>query len=306
MDIRRLRVLRELADRGSVTAVAAALGYTPSAVSQQLKVLSREAGIALTVPDGRGLRLTETGAAVVAGTEDVLAALARLDETVAGLREQPLGTVRLVLFPSAARLLLPGLLRRAAAHDGLVLSCRDLDLRPDEVPAAAAEADVVVTHHDERHDPFGGGRLRRRPLLREPLDVVLPPGHPLADRPELHLTDLVDEDWISVEVGWPVDDVLTSLALISGTTPRIVQRINDFSVTEELVADGHGIALLPRYSTDHRAGTRLALRPLAGVRAARLVHAVARAEAAQRPAVRLVLDDLVAEADAVRIRATAR
>ncbi|MEU6699490.1 LysR family transcriptional regulator [Pseudonocardia sp. NPDC046786] len=303
MDVRRLRILRELADRGSVTAVAAALNYTPSAVSQQLKVLSREAGIALTVPDGRGLRLTEAGTAVVAGTEDVLAALGRLDETLAGLRERPLGTVRVVLFPSAARLLLPGLLRRAAAHEGLSLSCRDLDLRPEEVPAAAAGVDVVVTHHDERLDPFTGGRLRVRPLLREPLDVALPTRHPLAARAEVGLDDLVDEGWIGVGVGWPVDDVLRSVGLVTGTTPQVVQRINDFSVTEELVADGHGVALLPRYSTDHRDGTRLALRPLAGVRAARLVHAVARADAVERPAVRLVLDELAAEADAVRARA---
>ncbi|GAA1402862.1 LysR family transcriptional regulator [Pseudonocardia kongjuensis] len=303
MDVRRLRILRELADRGSVTAVAAALNYTPSAVSQQLKVLSREAGIALTVPDGRGLRLTEAGTAVVAGAEDVLAALGRLDETLAGLRERPLGTVRVVLFPSAARLLLPGLLRRAAAHEGLSLSCRDLDLRPEEVPAAAAGVDVVVTHHDERLDPFTGGRLRVRPLLREPLDVALPIRHPLAARAEVGLDDLVDEGWIGVGVGWPVDDVLRSVGLVTGTTPQVVQRINDFSVTEELVADGHGVALLPRYSTDHRDGTRLALRPLAGVRAARLVHAVARADAVERPAVRLVLDELAAEADAVRARA---
>lgn len=305
MDVRRLRILRELADRGSVTAVAAALNYTPSAVSQQLKVLSREAGIALTVPDGRGLRLTEAGSAVVAGTGDVLAALGRLDETVAGLRDRPLGTVRLVLFPSAARLLLPGLLHRATVHDGLVLSCRDLDLRPDEIPVAAAEADVVVSHHDERVDPFDGGRLQVHPLLREPLDVALPPGHPLSTRSAVDLTDLADEDWISVAAGWPIDDVLSSLALVTGTTPRIVQRINDFSVTEELVARGHGVALLPRYSTDDRGGTRLALRPLAGVRAARLVRAVCRPEAAQRPAVQVVLDELAAEADTVRSGAAA-
>ncbi|MEQ3553605.1 LysR substrate-binding domain-containing protein [Pseudonocardia nematodicida] len=300
MDVHRLRLLRELAVRGSVTAVAQASNLTPSAVSQQLKVLAREAGIALTVPDGRGLRLTEAGAAVVAGADEVLTALGRLDETVAGLRDHPLGTVRVALFPSAARLLLPGLLRRTADRDGLVLRCRDLDLRPDEVPAAAADADVVVTHHDERLDPFSGGRLRVRSLLREPLDVALPPGHPLAARSAVELTDLVDEDWISVEVGWPVDDVLRSLGLVSGTAPRIVQRINDFSVTEELVADGHGVALLPRFSTDDRGGTRLALRPLAGVRAARLVRAVCRPDAATRPVVRLVLDELAAEADAVR------
>ncbi|MFP5021330.1 LysR family transcriptional regulator [Pseudonocardia phyllosphaerae] len=302
MDVRRLRILRELADRGSVTAVAEALSFTPSAVSQQLKTLSREAGIALTVPDGRGLRLTEAGAAVVAGAEDVLTALGRLDETVAGLRGRPEGTVRVVLFPSAARLLLPGLLRRGAGHDGLHLACRDDDLRPDEVPAAAADADVVVTHHDERLDPFTGGRLHVRPLLREPLDVALPPGHPLAARADVHLTDLVDEAWIGVGVGWPVDDVLRSLGLVTGTTPRIAQRINDFAVTEELVASGYGVALLPRYSTDHRNDARIALRPLAGVKAARLVRAVTRPDVAERPAVRLVLDLLADEADAVRTR----
>lgn len=300
MDVRRLRILRELADRGSVTAVATALNFTPSAVSQQLKALSREAGLPLTTPDGRGLRLTEAGTAVVAGTEDVLAALSRLDETVTGLRERPEGTVRVVLFPSAARLLLPGLLRRAAAHDGLRLACRDLDLRPDEVPAAAADFDIVVTHHDERVDPFSEGRLQVLPLLREPLDVALPPRHPLASRGAVQLTELADEAWIGVGVGWPVDDVLRSLALVTGTTPRVAQRINDFSVTEELVAAGHGIALLPRWSTDHRDGARLALRPLAGVRAARTVRAVHRPDAAARPAVALVLDALGAEAEAVR------
>ncbi|GAA4979146.1 LysR family transcriptional regulator [Pseudonocardia tropica] len=299
MDVRRLRILRELADRGSVTAVAAALNFTPSAVSQQLKALSREAGLELTAPDGRGLRLTAAGRAVVDGAQEVLDALGRLEETAAGLREEPLGTVRVVFFPSAARLLLPGLLHRAAAHPGLALSCRDLDLRPEEVPAAAADADVVVTHHDERLDPLRTGRLTVHPLLREPLDVALPPDHPLAHRAEVHLSDLVGADWISVAVGWPVDDVLNSLALVTGTVPRVVQRINDFSVTEELVAHGHGVALLPRYSTDHRDGTRLALRPLAGVRAARLVRAVTRG-AVTRPAVRRVLDELAGEAAAVR------
>ena len=88
-----------------------------------------------------------------------------------------------------------------------------------------------------------------------------------------------------MDVGWPVDDVLRALAVQTGTSPRIVQRINDFSVTEELVAAGVGIALLPRYSTDDRGGRRLARRPVAGVRAARVVEAVLRTSTAQRPAV---------------------
>ena len=137
------------------------------------------------------------------------------------------------------------------------------------------------------------------PLLREPLDVVLPPGHPLARRRRLRLHELAGEPWISVDVGWPVDDVLRAIAVQTGTSPRIVQRINDFSVTEELVAAGVGIALLPRYSTDDRGGRRLARRPVAGVRAARVVEAVLRTSTAQRPAVRAVLDALRAEADAL-------
>jgi DNA-binding transcriptional LysR family regulator len=79
----------------------------------------------------------------------------------------------------------------------------------------------------------------------------------------------------------------------------VVQRINDFSVTEELVAAGRGIALLPRYSTDDRSGRRLLRRPLAGVRAARLVEVVLRSSVAARPAVQAVLESLRAEADAV-------
>ena len=137
----------------------------------------------------------------------------------------------------------------------------------------------------------------------EPLDVVLPPGHRLARRRRLRLDELADEPWISVDVGWPVDDVLRAVAVQAGTSPHIVQRINDFSVTEELVAAGIGIALLPRYSTDDRGGRRLARRPVAGVHTARVVEAVLRTSTAQRPAVRAVLDALRAEADAqVRAR----
>src|SRR5919197_2519238 len=112
MDVQRLRVLRELADRGSVTAVAAALSFTPSAISQQLKALAEEVGMPLTEPAGRGIRLTEAGRALAVEAEGVLAALARADAAVERLRTTPRGQVRLALFPSGARMLLPGVLAR--------------------------------------------------------------------------------------------------------------------------------------------------------------------------------------------------
>ncbi|OLT20733.1 LysR family transcriptional regulator [Pseudonocardia sp. CNS-139] len=301
MDVQRLRLLRELADRGSVTAVAAALSFTPSAVSQQLKALAQEVGLTLTEPAGRGLRLTAAGRALVAEAEAVLTALARADAAVERLRTTPGGPVRIALFPSGARMLLPGLLRRLAAVPEVRPVCRDVDLTPADVAALAADFDVVVSHRDETAPPPATDRWLVVPLLREPLDVVLPPGHPLAARPRLGLDELTGEPWISVEVGWPVDDVLRTLAVRTGHTPRVVQRINDFSVTAELVATGHGIALLPRYSTGDQ-GDRLARRPLAGVRAARLVEAVLRTSTAERPAVQTVLRALRAEADAITAR----
>jgi DNA-binding transcriptional LysR family regulator len=178
-------------------------------------------------------------------------------------------------------------------------------MTPADVPALAADFDVVVSHRDETAAAPPTTRWRVVPLLREPLDVALPPRHRLARRRRLRLEDLAGEDWISVAVGWPVDDVLRSLALATGATPRVVQRINDFAVTEELVAAGHGIALLPRYSTDARGGRRLVVRPLADVRAGRVVEAVLRTSTAERPAVVTVLDALRAEAAAVTARGPA-
>jgi DNA-binding transcriptional LysR family regulator len=298
MDVQRLRVLRELADRGSVTAVAAALRFTPSAISQQLRALSAEVGMPLTEPAGRGLRLTDAGRALVAEADAVLAAMARAETAVERLRSAPRGRVRLALFPSAARMLLAGVLHRLAAAPEVDLQCRDVDMTPADVPALTADFDVVVTHRDERAEP-PAARWHVVPLLREPLDVALPPRHRLARRRALRLDELADEAWISVDVGWPVDDVLRTLSVQTGARPRVVQRINDFTVTEELVAAGVGVALLPRYSTDDRGGRRLARRPLTGVRAARMVEAVLRTGTAERPAVRTVLDALRAEADRV-------
>lgn len=148
MDVRRLRLLRELADRGTVTAVAAALSYTPSAVSQQLRALQAEVGVQLTEPAGRGLRLTDAGRALAARADEVLAALDRAEAELDSYRSTPRGVVRLAIFPSGAFLLLPGLLRRMAAHPEVRLECRDVDMTPAEVPGLTADFDLVVTHRE--------------------------------------------------------------------------------------------------------------------------------------------------------------
>ncbi|MBN9746511.1 LysR family transcriptional regulator [Amycolatopsis sp. A1MSW2902] len=299
MDLGRLRTLREFADRGSVTAAARALHCTPSAISQQLRALQAEVGIALTEPAGRGLRLTDAGRALVARADDVLAALDRAEAELATYRSAPRGRVRIAIFQSAGLMLLPGLLRRIDQYENLDVDVRDVDMVPPQVPGLVADYDVVVAHRDEHAPEFDTERLDVVPLLREPLDVALPADHRLARRRRVELADLADERWISVDHGFPVDDVLRSLTVRTGVRPQIVQRINDFRITERLVAAGHGIALMPRYTMDTRRGSGLVGRPLAGIRAARLVEVVCRTGAVNRPAVATVIDELRAEVAAL-------
>jgi DNA-binding transcriptional LysR family regulator len=292
MDVDRLRLLRELAERGTVNAAAQAMSLTPSAVSQQLKILQREAGVALLEPDGRRLRLTDAGRALVHRADDVLAALDRAEAEMDAFRTAPRGTVRVAMFPSGAAMLLAGLITRAAAVGVEVLG-RDIDQPAANAATLLADFDVVVVHRDERDVTPWSPRLDARFLLREPLEVLLPQHHRLANRSRVPLRELAEEPWIGVEGGLVVDDVLRSLSAITGVSPRIVQRVNDFRVVEELVLAGVGIALLPRYALTVR---DLIRRPLGGVRAARRIEAVTRAGAISRPAVAAVVDILEAVA----------
>lgn len=292
MDAGRLRMLRELADHGTVAAVAQVLSMTPSAVSQQLKILQREAGVALIEPDGRRVRLTDAGQVLVGHADAVLAALDRARAEMDAYRSTPRGTVSVSFFPSGAAMLLAPLIIRAAEHGVQVLG-RDIDVPAARAPVQLADFDVVVVHRDERDASPWGPRFEATELLREPLDVVLPPGHHLADRDQVRLTDLAEERWIGVEGGLMVDDVLNSITILSGIRPRIIQRINDFRVVEELVHAGTGIALMPRYVRLARALVRL---PITDISVARRVEAVTRAGAVARPAVAVVLDQLGAVA----------
>ncbi|MBD0323913.1 MAG: LysR family transcriptional regulator [Aldersonia sp.] len=284
-DAHRLRVLRELADRGTVAATAAALSITPSAVSQQLKVLAHEAGVALFEPDGRRIRLTDAGHALVLRADEVLAALDRAAAEMAMYRGSAHGVVRVALFPSGAGLLLPGVFAELAGT-GVQVQASDEDLPPTAVSRLLADYDVVLTHRDDRTPLRPDPRLAVHTLMREPIDVIVGPGHPLAGQSTLSPTQLAEETWISVRGGFPVDDVLESIATVTGVQPRIAQRFNDFRVIERLVSAGYGVALMPRYAVVE---PRVVVLRLAGVRAGRVYELVTRPQAELRPAVATVL-----------------
>lgn len=290
MEVRHLRLLRELRDRGSVQAVAAATFRTPSAVSQQLRTAARELGVALAEPDGRGLRLTEAGRLLADGADEVEAAVARVQARLDAFRGRPSGEVRLVTFPSAAELLFPPLLA-ALATEPIAVSCTDLDVGEADFAGLARDADVVVAHSMTGAAPAGTAGLVATVVGREPVDIALPADHPLATQAGVRAADVVDQPWISVPAGYPFATVLTSIEQATERRATIVHRVLDNRVAEALVRSGQGVALLPRFTT--RVGDGLALRPLTDVPASRWVVALSRPDRAERAVVRRVVEVLV-------------
>ncbi|MCS5485880.1 LysR family transcriptional regulator [Curtobacterium flaccumfaciens pv. beticola] len=295
-DVQLLAVLRELAGRGSVTAVATATHRSPSAVSQQLRTLERQVGVPLVERVGRGVRLTEHGRVLARLADGVATAVAELDAAWQEHLGGTVGSVDLAVFPSAAELLLPGLLTRMRDHPAIDLVLVDVDVDEDAFGPLTADHDVVIGHRPDGAPPAGRERLETVPLLREPLDVALPLGHPLADRDRVRIDEVVGEPWIGVPEGYPIDRVLTAMAAATDTPPDVGFRTIHLPVIENLVAAGHGVALVPRYTSGTRAAGRFHLAELGAVRAGRRIEALVRPDRAVRPAVRTVLEALVAEA----------
>ncbi|GAB3607166.1 LysR family transcriptional regulator [Conyzicola nivalis] len=295
MDVRRLELLRELAERGSITAVAAATNRTSSAVSQQLKVLEREAGIPLTERRGRGIVLTGAGRMLAQTATDVAVALERADALWNDFKQAPSGDVTLTIFPTGGQMLLPGLLTAIRDVAGLTLDCSDQDPLLPDFADLTPDFDIVVADAPAILPSWRERGLAVVPLMTEPLDVALPEGHPLSEKKSLSPRDVIDETWIGVPAGFPFDRILRQIETANGSPARVMQRFVDNGIVESIVAAGHGIAILPRFTTrDHENG--LVTRPLTGVRAVRKISALMRPDRAERPSVRLVVEALRTEA----------
>lgn len=301
MDVRRLELLRELADRGSVTAVATATHRTPSAVSQQLKLLEREAGVALTERQGRGIVLTGAGQALADTARSIAVAIESAEALWEEFKLAPTGTVSLSTFPTAGQMLLPGLLRAIDDEPGLEVVVTDHDLALPDFASLTPDYDVVIADSQGVPPHWRERGLRTEHLMSEPFDIALPVGHPLAAKSAIRPGDVAEEAWIGAPVGYPYDRVHDMLAAASGRGPRIVQRVMDNLIVEALVAAGVGIAILPRYTTRSR-GDGLITRPIAGLRAERQISVLMRSDRAERPSVRRVVELLRREAELVSAR----
>lgn len=305
MDVQRLELLRELAERHSITEVARATHRTPSAVSQQLKVLEREAGLPLTERSGRGIILTDAGRALARSATDVAVALERATAAWDEFRNRATGEVSLVTFPTAGQMLLPGVLQDLVEVDGLVLNCTDMDPELSDFPALTAEFDIVLAHTMPGQLSWGGRGLKVVPLMTEPLDVGLPAEHRLAGRASVGPADVVGETWISVPEGFSFERVLHEIEQEGGGRLNVTQRFSDMRIIEACIMAGLGIALVPRYTSGRSQPGRLVLKPLRGVDAERHIVALMRPDRAERLAVRTVVDVLRSRAARVQAEHTA-
>ena len=299
MDVRRLELLRELSERGSVTAVAAATHRTPSAVSQQLKQLEREAGVPLTERRGRGIVLTAAGQALARTAADIATAIERAEALWEDYRGTPRGEVTLLVFQTAGRMLVPGMLRAVAAIPGLTVRCTDKGAEQADYAVFTPDHDIVLTDSSGIRSSWQVRGLAVVPLMREPLDIAMPADHPLASLPSVSPEDLVGQDWIGVPEDTPFDVLLQQIEAANGTNAHIVQRFLDNGIVEAMVAAGLGIAILPRFTTS-TAGGAIVTRPLTGVRATRVISALMRPDRAERQSVRLVVEGLRAEGERVQ------
>jgi DNA-binding transcriptional LysR family regulator len=285
IDPRRLRVLRALADHGTVTAAAQALHLTPSAVSQQLAALESEVGHELLRRRGRRVSLTAAGELLVRHANAVAAELERAQATLAAFASGTTGRVEIGSFASAiTQVVAPALAALRVSAPGVTLRVRDVEGHASVPLLLDGEIDLAIT--EEYRLRTDDRRLTRFPLYTEPFDVVLPPAHPLAGRAEVDLADLADDDWVVTLPGNPVRDVVQLACEHAGFAPRITHTSDDFRAIGALVHAGAGVALVPRNAVP---GV-----PVLGTAPLRRVVAAVRRGSEDHPLIRLVRDALVA------------
>ncbi|MFE5715611.1 LysR family transcriptional regulator [Streptomyces sp. NPDC056501] len=296
-DLRKLRVLRELSERGTVSAAAQALHLTPQAVSQQIGALARELGVPLTEPSGRRLRLTGEARIVLRHADAVFTQVERMRAELAAHRSGERGDVAVAGFSTTlSALILPAVARLRETRPLLRTSLAEVDPPESFALLHRGQTDVVISADTALHPGPAGedgrpdARFHRVALCEDPFDIALPDGHRLLDSPRLVLADLAQETWIFATTGM-CHDIGVAACAAAGFTPRASHAIGDWDATLAAVRLGLGVALVPRTA-------RPAPRPEVTVRAfsegapSRTVFAAVREGSQTSPEIAAVLDAL--------------
>jgi DNA-binding transcriptional LysR family regulator len=247
LDVRRMRVFREVAARGSFSAAAEELYLSQSAVSQQVAALEREVGLPLLVRTPQGPRLTDAGRALVRHADAAIARLEQAEHELAAIAGLAGGELRIASFPSASLTLVTEALSRfRAAHPAVEISVTEAEPEESVPQLRAAEIDLAITFDYPVLAPASDDRDTERVLLlTESMYVALPPDHRLARRRTVRLDDLADEPWLSGVRPSSCGEAVVNTCLDAGFEPRIAVESDEYQVLEGYVAAGLGVTLLP-------------------------------------------------------------
>lgn len=273
-DVGRLRTLRAVAEHGSFSRAADELGYTQSAVSQQIAALEHEVGLGLLNRAVRPVALTEAGRVLAAHVELVLERLATAEAQLDAIRGVRAGRLRVAAFPSACATFLPAAIAQfRRRHPDVQLEI--VEAEPDiGLPLLrTGEVDLAVVYH---LGAVAADGLDAVALLDDEQRAVLPARHRLAGRPSVSVSDLAGEQWIAPHAGGPARDyrdLLERLCAEAGFVPRIAFETDDLQAVQAFVAAGLGIALMHDLTMPTRRRS-VAVRPLSGPRLTRTVTAM--------------------------------
>ena len=247
LDVRRMRVLREVAAQGSFSAAAEALSFTQSAVSQQVAALERESGTKLVERGTRGVSLTDAGRALVEHADVILARIEAAEEELAAIAGLRGGRLRLASFQSAGATMLPRAVaefheRHPAVELGMV------EAEPDEASERlrAGEIDLALVYDFEPLPGMLHEELELAHLIDDPYEVILPKGHKLAGRRTLRLRDLAEDPWIAATPACGCRQITERACNDAGFEPRVAFEADETLAAQALVAAGVGVTLLPR------------------------------------------------------------
>jgi DNA-binding transcriptional LysR family regulator len=247
IDLAALITLRAVRDHGSVSTAAAALGYTPSAVSQQVKRLERQTGLPLLERLGRGVILTPAGRELVVSGSALLTELERIEAGLHRTASTVAGHLEVAAFSTAMRgLVAPAIRDLLSAHPDLSVRLTECEPWPTIDNVASGQVDVGVVHSWGDLPLAIPQHIQAVELARDVADVLVPADHPLASRERITPADVLDEGWISTPEGSICRQWLTRMYVGTGRRPRIAHVSMEFDSHIALVRAGLGIALVPR------------------------------------------------------------
>lgn len=297
MDVQQLKVLAEVARTGSYTAAASALGYTQPAVSYQMRRLQQSLGSPVVVRIGRGLQLTELGEVLLKHADNVFSVIRAVEQDMSSAVARGGGQVRVVSFQSGLiRLLPPVIDRLRESHPNVRISVTQAEPVQARQLIRSGEVELGLLCNWANEDlPEGESTMLRRELITDRRCVVMPAGHPLADRDTIDLAELADCDWVMESFR----DRFMAACTNAGFSPRILATVDDVLTIQALVASGMGISLMSELGLLAHVRDDLVYRPLRDW-PVRRTYALLWPDMARVPAVGVVLKEIQAVARAVR------